>query len=169
MSGIASPSSAAEALEMLRSAMGYLATSDATGMAAETQAQCLQALEQINLIGTAARAVILAGFTSGQGYTADADYRRDRHGQRPGVRQFAGSGMISFRWAGQALRVWSWIPGQIWSQWRRIPRLGPAGLPAGAHPAWSSRFGSPAPPPPAPPRRAKIPSPSITPEMSAIV
>ena len=74
MSGIASPSSAAEALEMLRSAMGYLATSDATGMAAETQAQCLQALEQINLIGTAARAVILAGFTSGQGYTADADY-----------------------------------------------------------------------------------------------
>jgi len=22
--------------------------------------------------------------------------------------------MISFRWAGQALLVWSWIPGQIW-------------------------------------------------------
>ena len=59
---------------MLRSAMGYLAAADATAMAAETQAQCLQALEQINSMGTAARASILAAFTSGQGYSADADY-----------------------------------------------------------------------------------------------
>ena len=44
---------------MLRSAMGYLAAADATAMAAETQAQCLQALEQVNSIGTAARASIL--------------------------------------------------------------------------------------------------------------
>ena len=54
--------------------MGYLSAADATALAAETQAQCLQALEQINSMGTAARASLLAAFTSGQGYTADADY-----------------------------------------------------------------------------------------------
>jgi hypothetical protein len=59
---------------MLRSAMGYLAAADATAMAAETQAQCLLALEQLDAIETAARASILAAFTSGQGYSADADY-----------------------------------------------------------------------------------------------
>ena len=74
MSSAASPGSAEEALGMLRSAMGYLAAADATAMAAETQAQCLQALEQVNSMGTAARASILAAFTSGQGYSADADY-----------------------------------------------------------------------------------------------
>jgi hypothetical protein len=74
MNGAVSPSSAKEALGMLRSAMGYLSAADATAMAAETQARCLQALEQINSMGTAARASILAAFTSGQGYSADADY-----------------------------------------------------------------------------------------------
>ena len=68
------PGSATEALGMLRAAMGYLAAADATAMAAETQAQCLQALEQVNSMGTAARASILAAFTAGQGYSADADY-----------------------------------------------------------------------------------------------
>ena len=74
MSGAGSPGSAGEALGMLRSAMGYLAAADATAMAAETQAQCLQVLEQVNSMGTAARASILAAFTAGQGYSADADY-----------------------------------------------------------------------------------------------
>ncbi len=74
MSSVAPPSSAAEALEMLRSAMGYLAAVDATAMAAETQAQSLQMLEQVNSMGTAARTAILGAFTSGQGYAADADY-----------------------------------------------------------------------------------------------
>src|SRR6266581_4559700 len=68
------PGSAAEALGMLRSAMGYLSAADATTMAAETQAQCLQGLEQATAMGTAARASVLAAFTSGQGYCADADY-----------------------------------------------------------------------------------------------
>src|SRR6266704_5769820 len=68
------PGSAAEALGMLRSAMGYLSAADATTMAAETQAQCLQALELVNSMGTAARTSILAAFASGQGYSADADY-----------------------------------------------------------------------------------------------
>ena len=66
--------SAAEALGMLKSAMGYLAATEATAMAAETQAHCLRVLEQVNSIGTAARTSILAAFTSGQGYSADADY-----------------------------------------------------------------------------------------------
>ena len=74
MSQAVPPGSAAEALGMLRSAMGYLAAADATAMAAGTQAQCLHALEQVNSMGTAARASILGAFTSGQGYSADADY-----------------------------------------------------------------------------------------------
>ena len=68
------PASAVQALGMLQSAMGYLAAADATAMAAETQAHCLRVLEQVNSIGTAARTAILAAFTSGQGYSADADY-----------------------------------------------------------------------------------------------
>ena len=68
------PASAAQALGMLQSAMGYLAAADATAMAAETQAHCLRVLEQVSSIGTAARTSILAAFTSGQGYSADADY-----------------------------------------------------------------------------------------------
>src|ERR1700737_1432759 len=43
-------------------------------MAAEEEARCLQALEQVSSMGTAARTSILAAFTSGQGYSADADY-----------------------------------------------------------------------------------------------
>ncbi len=74
MGSVASPSSTTEALGMLKSAMGYLAAADATAMAAETQAQCLHVLEQANSMATAARAWILAAFTAGQGYSADADY-----------------------------------------------------------------------------------------------
>ena len=68
------PTSASEALDMVRAGLGYLAAADATAMAADTQAQCLQALEQVSSVGTAARTSILAAFTSGQGYSADADY-----------------------------------------------------------------------------------------------
>ena len=58
---------------MLRSAMGYLAPADPTAMAAETQAQSLQTLEQVSSMGTGARTSVLAAFTSGQGYSADGD------------------------------------------------------------------------------------------------
>jgi hypothetical protein len=74
VSTVPPPASTAQALGMLRSAMGYLAAADATAMAAGTQARCLQALEQVTAMGTAARASILGAFTSGQGYCADADY-----------------------------------------------------------------------------------------------
>ncbi len=68
------PASASEAMEMVHAGLGYLAAADATAMAAQTQAECLQMLEQANSMGTAARTSILAAFTSGQGYSADADY-----------------------------------------------------------------------------------------------
>ena len=63
-----------EAAEVVRAGLRFLAAADATAMAAETQAQCLQMLEQAHSMGTAARASILAAFTAGQGYSADADY-----------------------------------------------------------------------------------------------
>ena len=66
--------SASEAMDMVHAGLGYLAAADATAMAAETQARCLQMLEQATAMGTAARASLLAAFTSGQGYSADADY-----------------------------------------------------------------------------------------------
>ena len=70
----AAPASASEAMEMVRAGLGYLAAADATAMAAETQAQCLRMLEQAHSVGTAARTSVLAAFTAGQGYSADADY-----------------------------------------------------------------------------------------------
>jgi len=68
------PASASEAMEMVHAGLGYLAAADATQLAAETQARCLQMLEQASSMGTAARASILTAFTSAQGYSADADY-----------------------------------------------------------------------------------------------
>ena len=68
------PASAAEAMDMVRAGLGYLAAADPTAMAAETQARCLQALEQAHAMGTAARTAILGAFTAGQGYSADGDY-----------------------------------------------------------------------------------------------
>jgi len=74
MSSVVSPGSADEALEMLQSAMGYLAAADATAMTAEEQARCLRVLERTTSVGTAARTSVLSAFASGQGYSADADY-----------------------------------------------------------------------------------------------
>ena len=59
---------------MVRAGLGFLAAADATQLAAGTQAQCLQVLEQATAMSTAARTSLLAAFTSAQGYTADADY-----------------------------------------------------------------------------------------------
>ena len=68
------PSSAREALDMVRAGLGYLAAADATQLPAATQAECLRELEQDDAVATAARASMLAGFTAGQGYAGDADY-----------------------------------------------------------------------------------------------
>ena len=74
VSAVPPPATTTEALGMLRAAMGYLTTADAAQMAASEQAGCLQVLEQVTAMGTAARTSILAAFTSAQGYCADADY-----------------------------------------------------------------------------------------------
>ena len=63
-----------EAAEMVRAGLGFLVAADATAMAADTQAECLQMLEQAHSMYTAARTSVLAAFTAGQGYCADADY-----------------------------------------------------------------------------------------------
>jgi hypothetical protein len=61
-------------MDMARAALGYLATADATQLAAETQAECLRGLERTDAVATAARASFLSAFTVGKGYSADADY-----------------------------------------------------------------------------------------------
>ena len=66
--------SVTEAMDMARAALGYLAAADAGALPAQTQAECLQALEQNDAIAVAARAGFLAAFTTGKGYSADADY-----------------------------------------------------------------------------------------------
>jgi hypothetical protein len=66
--------SVSEAIEMARAALGYLAAADAAQLAAETEAECLQGLERTDAIATAARASFLSAFTTGKGYSADADY-----------------------------------------------------------------------------------------------
>jgi hypothetical protein len=74
MNEVVSPGSADEALDMLRSAIRYLAAADATAMTAEEQARCLRVLEQVNSAGTAARTSVLSAFASAQGHGADAEY-----------------------------------------------------------------------------------------------
>ena len=73
-SSVMSPASAGEALEMLQSALGYLAAADPTAMTATEQARCLRVLEQANSAGTAARTSVLGAFASAQGPGADAEY-----------------------------------------------------------------------------------------------
>ena len=68
------PACAREALDMVRAGLGYLAAADAAQLSAATQAECLRGLERAGAVATAARAVILAGFTAGQGYAGDAEY-----------------------------------------------------------------------------------------------
>jgi hypothetical protein len=66
--------SANEALDMVHAGLRFLADADATEMAAEEQAGCLQGLERVASVTTAARSSVLGAFTAGQGYSADADY-----------------------------------------------------------------------------------------------
>jgi hypothetical protein len=74
MSAAQAPASIAEAMNMVLAGLSYLAAADPTALAAQAQAECLQTLEQADAMTTAARARILAAFTAGQGYSADADY-----------------------------------------------------------------------------------------------
>ena len=60
--------SVGEAMEMVQAGLSYLAAADAAQFAAQTQAECLQGLEQADAVATAARASFLSAFTAGQGY-----------------------------------------------------------------------------------------------------
>jgi len=73
-SSVVPPASAGQALEMLQSAVRYLAAADPTAMTADEQARCLRVLEQANSAGTAARTCVLGAFASARGPGADAEY-----------------------------------------------------------------------------------------------
>jgi hypothetical protein len=72
--GIPAPANTAEAVDMVLTGLRHLAAADPAALAAQAQAECLYGLEQADAISTAARARILAAFTAGQGYCADAHY-----------------------------------------------------------------------------------------------
>jgi hypothetical protein len=71
---IPAPASTAEAMNMVLAGLKYMAAADPTALAAQAQAECLQAFEQADAVSTAARAWFLAAFTTGQGCAEDADY-----------------------------------------------------------------------------------------------
>jgi Domain of unknown function (DUF222) len=66
--------SASEAMDMVQAGLSYLAAAEAPRLTAEEQAQCLRGLERTDAISTAVRASFLSAFTTGKGYSADADY-----------------------------------------------------------------------------------------------
>ena len=74
MSPVSTFASAADAMATVRAGLRFLAGADATQMPVQTQAECLQMLEEADAISTAARVSILSAFAAGQGYSADADY-----------------------------------------------------------------------------------------------
>jgi hypothetical protein len=71
---VPAPANAAEAMDMVLTGLRHLAATDPTALASQAQAECLRTLEHSDAISTAVRARILAAFTAGQGYSADADY-----------------------------------------------------------------------------------------------
>jgi len=64
----------ADAMAAVQAGLRFLAAADATQMSAQAQAEALQLMERADAVVTAARASVLSAFTSGQGYSADADY-----------------------------------------------------------------------------------------------
>ncbi len=74
MNTIPVPKSRAEALRMMLAGARFLSAADATQMTTGEHAECMQTLEPIHAMITAARSAILAAFTAAQGHHADADY-----------------------------------------------------------------------------------------------
>ena len=66
ISTASAPASTAQAMDMVLTGLSYLAAADPTDLAAQAQAECLQAFEQADAIATAARAWFLGAFTTGQ-------------------------------------------------------------------------------------------------------
>jgi hypothetical protein len=65
--------SAAQALDIVRAGLRFLAAADATQLTAAERAACLRGLELADSAATAARTSILAGSGAGQDYTGDGD------------------------------------------------------------------------------------------------
>jgi Domain of unknown function (DUF222) len=102
VSAAAAPSSAREALAMVRAGLGYLAAADPAEMPGEVQAECLRGLEQADAVATAARAWILGAFAASQGPAADADYSpRAWLVHKTGVTRGAAAGHVG--WARRAV------------------------------------------------------------------
>jgi hypothetical protein len=68
------PSSAAQALAMVRAGLGYLTSCDAAELSTPVQAEALIGLEQAEAQHTAARARLLAAFSARHGHHADGQY-----------------------------------------------------------------------------------------------
>ena len=120
MSGVVSPSSTAEAMEMVQAGLSCLAAVDAAQLAAQTRAECLLDLEQADAVATAVRASFLSAFTAGQGYLADADYSvLSWLMRRAGITRGAAVGHAA--WASGPARIrrcWRrWPPGRSRSWW----------------------------------------------------
>jgi hypothetical protein len=79
----AAPSSAAQALSMVRAGLGFLATCEASALATATQAGVLVDLERAEARLTAARTTVLSAFCAGRGYEADGQF-----GPKPWLRAF---------------------------------------------------------------------------------
>ena len=68
------PAGVAEALEMVRAGLRFVAAADATQMTVAEQAKCLLGLERANSVAVAARTSVLGAFNAKQGYAEDGDY-----------------------------------------------------------------------------------------------
>jgi hypothetical protein len=66
--------SVSEAMDTVRAGLAFVAAADMTGLTAAEQADILRGLERANSVATAARTSALGAFTTGRGYSADADY-----------------------------------------------------------------------------------------------
>jgi hypothetical protein len=77
------PSSAAQALAMVRSGLAFLATNDTRSLGPAGQAEALAGLERAEAALTAARATVLAAFCAERGFEADGQF-----GPKPWLRAF---------------------------------------------------------------------------------
>jgi len=131
-------SSTAEATEMVRAGLAYLAAADATQLATEEQARCLRSLEQANSVGTAARTSLLGAFAAGQGYGDDGDYSATAwliH--RIGITKGAAVGYTAWirRAAAHPLIARALAAGQISESFARVICSWTARLPGDCRPA----------------------------------
>ena len=118
----AAPSSAAQALAMVRAGLGYLSSCDAASLGTSAQAEALIGLEQAEAQHTAARAKLLAAFSGQQGHQADGQYgpaawlravTKITHGAATGAVKWAR------RLAAHSLIAAALAEGQLSSSWAR--------------------------------------------------